>query len=111
MGKNKTGLENGYCIDCNACGHSGCCPPTDCKMTNNCSYCSKYLRELKNGYVGCYLLYDLLTKYEATLPEDVLNEFNEIMEQKIDMDTAIGFSKDFLDKYPWLSTTKDDMDT
>ena len=111
MDKNKHGLHNGKCSDCGACGHSSCCPSTDCKMTNNCSYCSTYLRELKNGYVGYYLLYDLLTKYEATLPEDMLDEFNEIMEQKIDMDTAIGFSKAFLDKYPWLSSTKDDLDS
>lgn len=73
IAKNNEGLEHGKCIDCGACGISGCCPPLDCKMTNNCKYCKEYLQELKYAYT-CYskmykLIYDNQKKYPELFEE------------------------------------------
>ncbi len=60
-------LTNGYCTECSACGHSVCCPPTDCNMTGNNIHCKHYLQQLKIGYT-CYqkvrnIIYDKQYKY------------------------------------------------
>jgi hypothetical protein len=107
MKKNKNGLDNGKCIDCGACGHSGCCPPTDCKMTNNCSYCIQYLNELKNTEVAYKSLYDLISKNIEKLPEEIVDAFEDIIELKCNMNTAISWPPEWVEKYPWLRANED----
>jgi hypothetical protein len=63
------GLINGYCADCSACGHGGCCSALQCKMTNRNEYCPKYLRELKYGYTCYEKMYSLIYQNQEKYPE------------------------------------------
>lgn len=75
---NKTnGLKNGKCIDCNACGNSGCCPPANCKMLFNSPYCNWYLAELKATYTAYSKLYSLIYYNQKKYP-DLFKEADDI---------------------------------
>ena len=77
------GLSNGKCIDCGACGHSGCCSPLDCKMSFKSEYCRHYLNELKFGYEFYEQVFRLLYEQQDTYKE-LFGEIDEIKETLLD---------------------------
>jgi predicted molibdopterin-dependent oxidoreductase YjgC len=79
----ESGLGNSKCIDCGACGHSGCCSPVDCKMLNNCIFCEKYLAELKATYLAYNKVYSLIYTHQEKYP-DLFNVLEEIHEDLTD---------------------------
>jgi hypothetical protein len=79
--KDKYGLLNGHCDECSACGQSGCCPPTDCKMTMSSIYCKKYLKELQKTYAGYNKLMKLLYNSQDELPVQLFAQVEEINEE------------------------------
>lgn len=79
----ENGLTNGYCTDCSACGHSGCCNPTDCEMLFNSPYCRQYLIELKATYTAYAKLYALIYNKREKHP-DLFEQADEINDERID---------------------------
>ena len=39
-----------YCMKCESCGETGCCPPVICQGGEDCEYPEANMRELKFGW-------------------------------------------------------------
>lgn len=83
MDNEENDLFNGYCTDCSACGHSGCCKPTDCEMLFNSPYCRQYLTQLKATYTAYSKLYSLVYNNREKYP-DLFEEADNIDDDRTD---------------------------
>lgn len=69
-----------YCEECGACGESGCCHPTKCKMSPNGKYCKIYLALLRSAYIT---LESLLEKQKDFQQNKSLDEWIKNDEQQL----------------------------
>jgi hypothetical protein len=79
-----------YCKICEACGHTGCCGPLQCKQHPEGDYCERYLEELKIAY-GLNIrlfnkLYDEQDKYKE------LFEWYEKEDEKLNNEQSVQVS-------------------
>lgn len=71
---------NPYCEICDACGESGCCPPTQCDVKEGGKYCEWYLKELRISYLT---MEEFVQHLYDTKNEELIELFHKI-EDKIE---------------------------
>ena len=75
-----------YCEACGACGESGCCHPTRCKMSPNGTYCNVYLALLRSAYITLESLLEKQKDFQQNkaLDEWIKNDSEQLKNVKMD---------------------------